>query len=107
MKKIYSLLFAFTILSSALCFPAFAEQSNQVDRMTTDNNRMNSYGTNNTTTNQINGYGDGYGANNTGMNANNYRTNATTDDRRNNWGWLGLLGLTGLIGLRSRDRERT
>nr|WP_162341907.1 WGxxGxxG family protein [Paenibacillus paridis] len=42
------------------------------------------------------------------MNANNYRTNATADNRGSNWGWLGLLGLLGLAGMRSRatDRDR-
>ena len=44
------------------------------------------------------------------MNANNYRTNATTDDDGFDWGWLGLLGLLGLAGARNRahdrDRER-
>ena len=32
-------------------------------------------------------------------------TNASRDDR-NNWGWIGLLGLVGLGGLfRSKDRD--
>ncbi|WP_162341578.1 WGxxGxxG family protein [Paenibacillus paridis] len=46
--------------------------------------------------------------NGTTMNANNYRTNATTDDDGFDWGWLGLLGLLGLAGARKRahDRER-
>ncbi|BCC76851.1 MULTISPECIES: WGxxGxxG family protein [Bacillus] len=26
-------------------------------------------------------------------------------DRNNNWAWLGLLGLAGLLGLRKRDKE--
>ncbi|MFK4412994.1 MULTISPECIES: WGxxGxxG family protein [Bacillus] len=26
-------------------------------------------------------------------------------DRNNNWAWLGLLGLAGLLGLRRRDKE--
>jgi len=31
----------------------------------------------------------------------------TTDrDDHRNWGWLGLLGLGGLLGLRRRDREK-
>lgn len=31
---------------------------------------------------------------------------ATDADRDNdNWGWLGLLGLAGLLGLKRRDRE--
>ncbi|MDA2311474.1 MULTISPECIES: WGxxGxxG family protein [Bacillus cereus group] len=34
-------------------------------------------------------------------------TNDLTDsrDRNNNWAWLGLLGLAGLLGLRRRDKE--
>ncbi|WP_339204138.1 WGxxGxxG family protein [Paenibacillus sp. FSL K6-3182] len=45
---------------------------------------------------------------NTPLNANNYRTTATSDNRGSNWGWLGLLGLLGLAGMRSRatDRDR-
>ena len=59
---------------------------------------MNSYGTNNA----YNNPGD-----NTNLNSKDYRTNATTDDKDFDLGWLGLLGLTGLFGFRSRDRERT
>ncbi len=44
--------------------------------------------------------------NGTTMNANNYRTNATTDDDGFDWGWLGLLGLIGLAGARNRARDR-
>jgi MYXO-CTERM domain-containing protein len=32
------------------------------------------------------------------------QTVADRDDHRN-WGWLGLLGLGGLLGLKRRDRE--
>jgi MYXO-CTERM domain-containing protein len=34
-----------------------------------------------------------------------YRTTATTTGRSFSWGWLGLLGLFGLAGMRSRNRE--
>ena len=30
-------------------------------------------------------------------------TTTTTDDDDTDWGWLGLLGLAGLLGLRRRD----
>ncbi|WP_135554806.1 WGxxGxxG family protein [Paenibacillus cymbidii] len=55
------------------------------------------------------GYGNPNGMNNNGMNntGSNYQTKATTNDNRNNWGWLGLVGLFGLAGLRSRNRERS
>ena len=34
-------------------------------------------------------------------------TVAVTDtDDRMDWGWVGLLGLAGLLGLRRRERER-
>lgn len=90
MKKLCSLLIAFSIVSSAMTIPVFAEKSeksNQTDIMVLDNNQMVNNGTN--------------------VNTNNYRTNAATYDNDMDWGWLGLIGLAGLIGLRSRDRERT
>jgi hypothetical protein len=31
--------------------------------------------------------------------------NATYDDRRHDWGWIGLLGLAGLAGLLPRKSE--
>lgn len=34
---------------------------------------------------------------------NNYRTAATDNDV--DWGWIGLLGLAGLFGLRGRNRD--
>lgn len=69
-------------------------------------NSYGTYGTN--STNRANNY-NSYGTNGTGtgMNANNYRTLANDNDNDMDWGWLGLLGLAGLFGLRSRDRERT
>ncbi|KQO04619.1 WGxxGxxG family protein [Paenibacillus sp. Leaf72] len=94
MKKLFPLLFTLVILSSALSIPAFAQGTPSLSHAT-NNSQMNSYGTNNNT------------EGNTNLNANNYRTNATTDDNDFDWGWLGLLGLAGLFGLRSRDRERT
>lgn len=43
---------------------------------------------------------------NANTNKNNYRANATDDNRRGfDWGWLGLLGLLGLAGARNRSRE--
>ncbi len=33
-------------------------------------------------------------------------TNATDNDNDTNWGWLGLVGLLGLAGMRSRSGER-
>lgn len=95
MKKICSLLFVFAILSSALSIPAFAQESNRVDMMAMDNSTSNA---------TMSGYGTDRALN---MNANNYRTNAATDDNNNNWGWIGLLGLAGLFGLRKSNRERT
>lgn len=35
-----------------------------------------------------------------------YRANATVDNNDFDWGWLGLLGLAGLIGMRSRESDR-
>ncbi|KRF05463.1 hypothetical protein ASG89_20230 [Paenibacillus sp. Soil766] len=38
---------------------------------------------------------------------NSYRANATTDnDNDMDWGWLGLVGLLGLAGLRSNNKRR-
>lgn len=59
--------------------------------------RMNTY----TNANDPTGYG--YGGN---YNTYSYRTNAAaTTNRGMNWGWLGLLGLFGLAGVRTRNRD--
>ncbi|WP_027085225.1 WGxxGxxG family protein [Cohnella panacarvi] len=59
---------------------------------TYDRNRMNAYNTNRVTTN--------------GVRTNSYRAAATTTNNRGfSWGWLGLLGLFGLAGMRSRSRD--
>ncbi|WP_317971050.1 WGxxGxxG family protein [Paenibacillus sp. CCS19] len=94
------------LMMSAAAVPTFAESNDIEVAATTATGNMNTYGTNNT--GYGNNYGNsvtGYGTNN-GLNANNYRANAA-DDNDFDWGWLGLLGLAGLFGLRSRDRERT
>ena len=36
----------------------------------------------------------------------NYRANAAVDDNDFDWGWLGLIGLAGLVGMRGRERDR-
>ncbi len=41
------------------------------------------------------------------IHTNNYRTTALDNNRGTNWGWLGLIGLAGLFGLRSRERGRS
>jgi hypothetical protein len=33
------------------------------------------------------------------------QTDARRDDDNKDWGWIGLVGLAGLFGLRRRDRE--
>jgi hypothetical protein len=38
-------------------------------------------------------------------NTNYYRTTATDGNYRRNWGWLELLGLIGLAGLRGRNEN--
>ena len=37
------------------------------------------------------------------VNTNGYNTNAVGNDNDTDWGWLGLLGLAGLVGLRRRN----
>lgn len=44
------------------------------------------------------------GYNGTNVHANNYRAKATGNNG-SNWGWLGLIGLFGLAGMRSRGRD--
>ncbi|MDF2668312.1 MAG: hypothetical protein K0R67_618 [Paenibacillus sp.] len=84
MKKTWSIFLIITCLTFVLALPAFAEGNNQ--------------GTND---------GMVVGTPGTSMNMNNYRTNAATDDRNFDWGWLGLIGLAGLAGLRRKNPERT
>jgi len=130
MKKLSSLAFVFALLFSLSSIPAYAMDntgmsSNQT-RMSDSTYNMNNYRSNDGVTNDyrannVNNYQtntDGvthdYRANNVTNNqahryratANNYRTTAVDNNRGTNWGWLGLLGLTGLFGLRSRERER-
>ncbi|OXM15781.1 WGxxGxxG family protein [Paenibacillus herberti] len=41
------------------------------------------------------------------MNANSYHAQSVdNNEKKSNWGWLGLLGLVGLAGLRNRNPER-
>ena len=62
----------------------------------------NGYGTYDRT--RMNAY-SGTGVHNN-LRTNTYRTRATTTTNRGfSWGWLGLLGLFGLAGMRSRSRE--
>ncbi|WP_138751788.1 WGxxGxxG family protein [Paenibacillus sinopodophylli] len=72
------IVFAITIVSCMLLFSAIPASAENMNRNT----------------------------NETSMNANNYRTNATTDDDGFDWGWLGLLGLLGLAGARNRAHDR-
>ncbi len=94
---------------------------------TNDNYRPNGYSTNNYNqrNNDWDNYTNGYMWDNTNTNTNNkvspmagitpagrYRATSTTvnntgtTNRGSNWGWLGLFGLLGLVGMRSRGGER-
>lgn len=104
-------------------YDSISSTPNPINSNTFGVNRSNTYGTNNygtygtnstvpnrtnnynATTNQMKTYGTN--STGTGIHANNYRTLANDTDNDMDWGWLGLLGLAGLFGLRSRDRERT
>ncbi|WP_223869742.1 WGxxGxxG family protein [Paenibacillus sabuli] len=77
---------------------------NSMDRTPATGNTMNRYDHVSTDGNYGN-YDNRYGATSVGMNNQRYRTTATTDNNRMNWGWLGLLGLIGLAGMRGRNRE--
>lgn len=57
-------------------------------------------------TNRALGTDMNYIGNGNNVRANNYRATATNDDRGFDWGWLGLIGLFGLAGMRSRSRDR-
>jgi len=130
MKKLSSLAFVFALLFSLSSIPAYAMDntgmSGNQTRSTDSFNNVNNYQTNDGVTNDYRAnnvnnyrYNDGvtndYRAHNVTNNqahryratANNYRATAVDNNRGSNWGWLGLLGLTGLFGLRSRERERS
>ncbi|MCM3627906.1 WGxxGxxG-CTERM domain-containing protein [Paenibacillus glycanilyticus] len=89
-------------------------RTNDYNATTNGTSRMNSNTFGTTGTRGTGNYGvtnqmSSYSTNGTGTTMNgNYRSlaNNTADDDFD-WGWLGLLGLAGLFGLRSRDRERT
>jgi MYXO-CTERM domain-containing protein len=48
----------------------------------------------------------GSGTSGTGTQGSTYAGDTTNDDRGHNWGWIGLLGLAGLMGLRRHDPVR-
>jgi len=50
--------------------------------------------------------GNGYGNGNRTTADGTYRTAATNSGRGIGWGWLGLLGLFGLVGIRNRNPQR-
>lgn len=49
--------------------------------------------------------GDVIAVNTTMNNANNTTHAYTTTDNNTNWGWLGLVGLLGLAGMRNRSKN--
>lgn len=46
------------------------------------------------------------GTNNGGAGDNNVAATADGDDDDTDWGWIGLIGLAGLLGLRRKDNDR-
>ncbi|MBD3920008.1 WGxxGxxG-CTERM domain-containing protein [Paenibacillus sp. PR3] len=58
------------------------------------------------TTNRALGTDMNYVGTGNNVHTNNYRPYATTTNKGFNWGWLGLLGLFGLAGMRSHNRDR-
>ncbi|MNW57162.1 hypothetical protein D3C74_349420 [compost metagenome] len=40
------------------------------------------------------------------LNTNSYNTRTIDNDNRTDWGWLGLLGFAGLVGLRRSNPQR-
>jgi MYXO-CTERM domain-containing protein len=128
LRKFLPSLMAVTSLSLVLMVPAFAENTaNHAPGHTTSTNAtdgtyngvttrtgpgMGPYGT--TGTYGTYGVDGSYGAyDSTRMNGyrpyNTARATtralATTTTRNFDWGWLGLLGLFGLAGMRSRNRD--
>lgn len=68
-----------------------------------DGNRAGTYGTYDRT--RMNAF-SGTRATTNNLRTNNYRAAATTTNNRGfSWGWLGLIGLFGLAGMRSRSRD--
>jgi len=122
MKKIWSLAFVLVLMFSAQSVsantmdktPAMDNESRMMDSNSIDlntnrstatdmRNYNNSVHSNNLRSNDMtNNQTDRYRAN-----ATNFRANAVDNDRGTDWSWLGLLGLAGLFGLRSRQREES
>jgi len=123
MKKIWSLAFVLVLLMSAQTVsankmdktPAMDNESRMMDTNKLD------ISTDRSTLNDVNNYNNSIHSNGlrpndiTDNNTDRYRANATNfranavdnNDRDMNWSWLGLLGLAGLFGLRSRQREES
>ena len=92
------------LLSFAVCLMLIQPISASAEAGTMNRSTATGYQTNNNSA-----YNNG--ANNAGMNANNFLAAADATDNGDNmdWGWLGLLGLIGMAGIfgRNRERERT
>ncbi|QKS46460.1 WGxxGxxG-CTERM domain-containing protein [Paenibacillus cellulosilyticus] len=88
-------------MSSAV--PAFANTTTTYN--TPGNELRNGVNEGINTTNRALGTDLNYVGTGNNVRTNNYRATAT-DNRGFDWGWLGLLGLFGLAGMRSRSRDR-
>jgi|GEM_PF-2413713 hypothetical protein len=84
--------------------PAFADTTRMNNTLGNDIRQGVNEGIN--TTNRALGTDMNYVGNGNNVRTNNYRATAANNDRGFDWGWLGLLGLFGLAGMRSRSRER-
>lgn len=119
MKKSTTII-ASLLVVAAMAGPAGAEGHHMNKGMETNGSRVQSYQNHNymdrTNTNMNNmnmNMDDNYRTNGNYRNNGDYRTNSlrtnaattTTRDNGMSWGWLGLLGLFGLAGMRKRATD--
>ncbi|MGP4081475.1 WGxxGxxG family protein [Pseudalkalibacillus sp. R45] len=101
-KIVLSMVFTVTLLFSSFSISAFAEGNSGNGQMNMNQEDDGNYGEGPMNINEDDGP---LRVNDENKDNNRANVNATGAEKENNWEWLGLLGLAGLLGLRKRNNE--